>query len=153
MEQSGMYKLGSPYAVCLINATPDETGHGEVTEELWRIYYLVATEALKYLYKIGTEHFIVLISEYDEITASEYFSGDWDLMLEGARKSAAAIKEQLLSFPHPTISQIDVFVGENTGFLGCHELCVFIPIATPEAEIYAISCIVDAYAYGGTDVA
>ena len=114
--------LRSSNVRCLINACPEETGFGTVSSEFWQfLESIVDTRSLKCFYKVDDQHHVALINEYDKLTAERYFDGDWEVMLQAVQKVA-----QLLSM-ESSLSDCEIYVGENTGFCNCHELVVLIP--------------------------
>ena len=127
--------------VCLINACPENTEYGKVSQEHWDYYGDIKTGSLAYFYLIGTEHAVVLINEYDAYTSETYFNKDLNAMREATHKVAEIVAADEI------VSAFDVYYGEETGFCECDELFVVIPFGTDIDVANAVAKRVDELAY------
>jgi hypothetical protein len=129
--------------IYLTNSLGEKADDIEIPETPYEWYANLnaKTSTLLYFVKLKNQYGIMAVNEYDSVTVSDWFNGNYVAMREMIRNNAALLCE------NKSVGEYMVFVGEKTGFNGCDELGVFIPYETGYDAIKSILKIIDETAY------
>jgi len=115
----------------------------ELPLELQRAYKEPWTDefgSLCYLVETPQGYGIALLNEYDEC-----YADDCNLTMDELFQSALKDGEKITC--HSEFQNANIYIGEYSGFLECHELYVIFPAATPVEEFKAAALLLDELAY------
>ena len=136
---SVMNTLNEQNLIYLTNALGEETGHKEVASVVGKWYENTwfDDEWLQYLVELNGEVGILALIEFTHPDADDWDSEKHNCSEKYRNATGEEIWTHLQSVAYKIKEKVDfeVFLGEKTGFMERHEICIWFPFGTDKKSL------------------
>lgn len=125
--------------IYLTNAFGEETGHKEIAENIYEWYgkNCVANDWLQYMVEINGEFGILALQEFSHPDCDDFEDNKYNWSEDWRKSTVQEIGTHLKSVSQKIDERINfkVLLGQETGFMARHEVCIWFPFSTEKKFI------------------